>query len=64
MARNLLIDEFHLTLSAPRRLAKEEYEAIYETLNDAQFLKQLRRMVRDVVRRSPSLSKVRVSITR
>ena len=64
MARNLLIDEFHLTLFAPRRLKEEEYEAIYETLNDAQFLTQLRRTVRDVVRRYPSLSKVRVSITR
>ena len=64
MARTLLIDEFQLTLFAPRRLAEEEYEAIYQTLNDAQFLKLLRRMVRDVVRKYPSLCEVRVSITR
>ena len=64
MARNLLIDEFHLTLFAPRCLAEEEYEAIYKTLNDLQFLTQLRRMVRNVVRKYPSLCKVRVSITR
>ena len=64
MARNLLIDEFHLTLFAPRRLAAEEYEAIYQTLNDAHFLTQLRRTARDVVKRYPSLCEVRVSITR
>ena len=64
MARNLLIDEFHLTLFAPRQLNEEEYEAIYQTLNDAQFLKLLRRMVRDVVRKYPSLCEVRISITR
>ena len=64
MADDLLIDEFHSTLFAPADLRKSEYGVIYRTLKKHGFILRLGRAIRNVVRRYPSLRKVRLRITR
>jgi hypothetical protein len=43
MHRRILIDEFHLTVSAPPGLAGEEYVAMRRALDEERFLAELRR---------------------
>jgi hypothetical protein len=58
----ILLEEFHLSWFARHGL--REYRAIRPTLNGVRFRAALERAVREVVRRYPSLSKVRVALTR
>jgi hypothetical protein len=58
------MDEIHVTLSAPRALQEEEYDAIHRTLTDRRFHADPRRTVAEVVRHYPALAKVRVTVTR
>ena len=64
MAKRVLMDEFHVTVFAPRGLAAGEYDAIRRTLDDVRFQGVLRRAVCRVVRRFPALHKVRVALSR
>jgi hypothetical protein len=64
MAKVVLLDEFHLSVFAPRGLSEAEFDTIYRTLNDAGFHAELRRAVREVVRQRPTLARVRVRLSR
>jgi hypothetical protein len=64
VAKTILIDEFHVSIRAPRGLRDAGYAAMRRTLDDRGFQAELRRAVRDVVRRHPPLSKVRLTLTR
>jgi hypothetical protein len=64
MARNVLMDEFHVAFLAPRRLSSAEYDAVRQTLDEPYFRALLKRAVKNVAARFPSLSKVRVRLSR
>ena len=64
MAKLIVIDEFHVTVSVLRGLAETEYEAIGQTLANAAFQTDLRRAIREVFRRYPALSRVRATLSR
>ncbi len=64
MAKRIMIEEYHLTVLAPRGLSTAEYEAMRQTLDDPHFHAQLRRVIRRVARRHPALSKVKVRLSR
>ena len=64
MPKDILIDEFHLTVLAPCGLEETEYLAIRQTLDSRRFRADLRRALREVCRREPSLSKARIRLTR
>ena len=64
MAKTILIDEIHLSFYVPRSLSDAKCDAIRTILNDAIFLRQLRRSVRDVLRLYPALGSLRSTVTR
>ena len=64
MARGIVMEEFHLTVRAPRGLPDPEYDAIRQALDDARFQTHLRRAVRRVFRKYPALGNVRVGLSR
>jgi hypothetical protein len=64
MARLTVMDEIHLTLLVPRCLTAAQTQTIWQAINDAGFVTDLRRAVRRLVRRRPVLNKVRVRISR
>ena len=63
MSKAIMMDEFHVGLFVPQGLRAAEYAAIRRTLNGVRFRAQLRRAVRDVCRRYPSLHKVKITVT-
>lgn len=64
MPRLTILEEFHLTVSAPARLASAELNGLLRTVRSASFQARLREAVRDVVKRYPSLRKARFGIDR
>jgi hypothetical protein len=58
------MEEFQLTVLAPRGLKDAGYDAIRQTLDGRRFQADLRRAVRDVVGQQPALAQVRVAVTR
>jgi hypothetical protein len=64
MAEGILIEEFHLTVRAPPGLADAGYDAMRLALDGKPFRARLRRAVRRVFRQHPSLTKVRVNLSR
>ncbi len=64
MSRTILVEEFHLTVRAPRGLPEGEYDAIRRALNDARFKADLRRSVRAVFRTLDALGKVKLKLSR
>ena len=64
MPKSVTIDELHLTLRVPNDLSDEKTETVREVLTGDDFMSRLRRAVRDIVRRTPELSAVRVSLSR
>jgi hypothetical protein len=64
MAKALLLEEFHLSFTAPRRLAESEGDAARRTLSGARFRARLSCAIRDLTARFPTLAKVRVAVTR
>lgn len=58
----IVMDEFHIAVTAPRRLPEATYRAMRRSLNGRRFRADLRRAVRDVFRRHPALRKARVTI--
>jgi hypothetical protein len=64
MAKTILIDEIHLGFFVPNGLPDPECDTIRAVLNDAIFLRRLRRAVRDAVCLQPALRRLRFTITR
>ena len=64
MPKGILLEEFHVTLIAPRRFRDAEYRAIRRTVNGVRFQTKLGCAIRDACSSFPSLSKVRVVISR
>jgi hypothetical protein len=64
VAKGILIEEFHLSVYAPRGLRDAEYDAIRQTLDDIRLHARLRRILQRVFRRYPSLNKARVRLSR
>jgi hypothetical protein len=60
----MLMEEFHRTASAPGNLQATAYRAIRRTLDDVRFRAALRRAIRSILAHYPSLSKVRIALTR
>lgn len=64
MAKQMLFDEFHLTVYAAPRLPESEYAAIKKVLDGNRFQRDLACAVRAVLRRYPVLRRVRVRLSR
>jgi hypothetical protein len=64
MPKTLLMDELHVTVSAPAGLAKARYQAIQRVLRSGQFHARLRQAVQDVLGRYPSLQATKPHISR
>jgi hypothetical protein len=64
MPKAILMDQFHLSVFAPRGLPTKVYDGIARALDDRRLQQDLRRAVRDVVGRYPALAKARVTVTR
>ncbi|HVS38477.1 MAG TPA: hypothetical protein VMS17_23160 [Gemmataceae bacterium] len=64
MARNVLMEEFHVSILVPSNLPAAEDDAIRRTLNNAGFRAALRRAAEQTVRQFPSLDKARVRLSR
>ena len=60
MTRMLILDQFHLTVLAPRDLIKPHRSRIGKVLNRVRFRQELARPVRAVLANHPELSQVRV----
>jgi hypothetical protein len=64
MAKTILMDQFHVSISAPRGLPASTYRTIRHTLDDAGFHAALRRSIRSVCVRYPGLDRARVILSR
>ena len=64
MTKFILLDEFHLTVYAPRGRPATEHEAVRQTLDDPGFQAAVRQAIRVVVRQFSALRKVRLTLTR
>ena len=64
MAKDILFDEFHLTVRAPRGLPDAEYDAMRLALDGKPYRARLRRAVRRVFAMFPALAKLRVKPSR
>ena len=64
MPNRFLIEQFHLTMTAPAGLPKLEYDAMRRTLQRQRFQKSLREAVRKVIRIHPSLRKLHIALER
>jgi hypothetical protein len=64
MPRSVLIDEFHLSLFVPQHLTAQEQRAIRRALTGSGFRARLVRAARSVVRRFPSLNRIRLTLSR
>jgi hypothetical protein len=63
MPRSILIEEFHLSISAPRGLPEKAFLAVRQTLAKRSFLARLLRALREVFRQYPALQQARFTIT-
>jgi hypothetical protein len=64
MAKNVILDELHLTVCIPRELSDTRPEAIRRTLNGKSFMTRLRQVIRTTFREFPELARVRLSLSR
>jgi hypothetical protein len=64
MANGVLIEELHLSVSAPRGLAPAEYDALRRALDGLRLRARLGRFVRGLLHREPSLRPARVRVSR
>ena len=64
MAKMVLMDQFHIDVTAPRGLRKADCAAIIRTLNSTRFRKRLREAVRKLFDEHPSLRHTRFTINR
>ncbi len=64
MAAFIVLDEFHLTISAPANLPEAEYETMHRSLNSRRLYARITAAVRHILYRSPALLKVRIRLSR
>jgi hypothetical protein len=64
VAKHIRIEEFHLTVCAPRGLSAQAYDVMRQALDDLPFHARLRRAVRRFACRHPALSKAKVRLAR
>ena len=64
MGKLVLVDEFHVSLRAPRDLQRVEFAALRRILNGPRFGAELRQAARLVARNYPALARVRVTVSR
>jgi len=64
VAKNIVFDEIHLTIRVPNELPETRSETLRRILLGEAFMSRLRRAVRGVVRASPELALVRVTLSR
>ena len=64
MAQNVLMDEFHVSFLAPHHLSSTDYDGVRRTLDEPSFRALLKRAVKNVAARFPSLNPVRVRLSR
>lgn len=62
--RYVLLDEFQLSIRAPRGLGDESVEAIRAVIDDTVFQAKLRKAINGVVKEYPALSVVKVKLSR
>jgi hypothetical protein len=60
VTKMLIMDQYHLTVLAPRDLIKPHRRRISKVLNRSRFRQELARAVRAVFAHYPELSQVRV----
>ena len=64
MPKTLLMEELHLTITAPAGLPNARYQAIQRALRSKRFHARLRKAVREVLGRYPSLKDTQLEISR
>ena len=64
MAKQMVMEEFHLTVFVPRGLQAQKYDAMRQMLDDPHFQKGLGRAIRRFVRQYSSLSRAKVKVSR
>ena len=64
MAKAIVMDEFHLTIYAPRGLPESAYDLLRRALDDPLFRADLRRAIKEVFLRHPPLDTIRFCVTR
>jgi hypothetical protein len=63
MAKRILIEQFHLTVFAPRKLPGVKYDAMHQTLSRERFRGRLLRAMKRVCRRYRTLSRAKVKVS-
>ena len=64
MVKPVVVEEFHLTVTAPRGLARADYGAIRRALDAPGFRARLLRSARALLGLYPALGRVRVTLSR
>lgn len=64
MARFVLFDELHLSITVPRDLPESACAAIQRRLHARSFQTQLRQVIRDLIQRHPPLRPVQLRVSR
>jgi hypothetical protein len=64
MAQLIVIEEFHVTLSLPSKLASAEVDGIRQTIDGRKFHSALRQQIHSVIGRFPALRSLRVRVSR
>lgn len=63
MPKLVILEEFHLTLLAPRQLQDREAVAARRTLRAVKFQRTLRAAIRGLIRGNPNLGLVRFKLS-
>jgi hypothetical protein len=64
MPKTVLLDEWRITFRIPENLPNPEVRAVRRVLNSKEFTAAVRRAVLAVMKRSPVMTPVRVTISR
>jgi hypothetical protein len=64
MAKAIVMDEFHLTIFAPRTLPESAHTSLRQALDDPLFRADLRQAIRHTFLRHPPLDTIHFSVTR
>jgi len=64
MAKRVVLDELHLTVTIPNDLSDVQADEIRRALQGRDFMSRLRRTVREIFLACPELATVRVTVSR
>ena len=64
MAKNVVIDELHVTIRVPGDLPEDEAGSIRVTLMGKEFMARMRVAIREAIQNFPELARCRVTLTR